>query len=388
MPRPLFLAAALLLCGLLSACSQLPQTQLLNAPSVQSVLEGEALITRGLIQEYREPSEDVLSMNEDMRRFVHAYVPRNLKPRKKLDALLYALMHKGVLGLDYQPQVTSTAEQTFRNQRGNCVSFSLLFVAMARELGLRVSFNDVAVPPQFDLQEGSTVVMYKHINTLVDFPHSDTAVVDINLERYQNHYIQRRISDERAFAQYYNNRGVAHLVGGDLAAAYNYLRKGIEVAPKDSIAWGSLGTLYRRNGLLEEAEVAFLRGLELNRSNSTILSNLGYLYTTLGDTERAKAYHQQVLAVRERNPYYRYALAKNALEKNDLLKAMHDIDWALKRRDEEHKFWFLAAQIRVRLNGVADALPYLSKAMELVKDSNTLAHYQQTESDWSLNPAG
>jgi hypothetical protein len=66
---------------------------------------------------------------------------------------------------------------------------------------------------------------------------------------------------------------------------------------------------------------------------------------------------------------------------------MSDIDWALKRRDEEHSFWYLAAQIRVRLHGVADALPYLSKAMELVKDSHTLAHYQQTETDWSLNPA-
>ena len=46
-------------------------------------------------------------------------------------------------------EITRTASETFRARRGNCLSFSNMFVAMARDVGLDVQFQEVEIPPDW-----------------------------------------------------------------------------------------------------------------------------------------------------------------------------------------------------------------------------------------------
>ena len=378
-----------LLVLLLAACSQQPLTSLNTSPSaINELLEGKALIRAGYTKGYVPPEENVLALSEDMRAFLKHYVPGKGTRQQKLDALLYALMHKGTLGIDYNPASTYTARDTFENQSGNCVGFSVLFVAMARELGLSVKFNKVEIPPVWGFQGKSTFLFYKHINSIVKLGPGVDKVVDINIQRYQHHYRQEKLSDNEAMAQYFNNRGVDFLLAKDYASAFNYFRKGLSLDPEAEYIWSSLGTLYRRAGLLSDAETAYLQGLTFGSRNLVILNNLSHLYKAQGRYNVAEKYRQRVQSARQNNPYYRFALAQQAFANNNYDEAMREIEVALKKKKREHQFWYLAARISDRLDGSEMADTYLQRAMELVEDQDILDRYRETKVQFLGRGAG
>jgi len=365
---------------LLSACSQQPVSSLNTAPTaISELLDGKTLIRAGYTAGYVPPQENVLALSDEMQAFLEHYVPSKGTRQQKLDALLYALMHKGTLGIDYNPASTFTARDTFENQSGNCVGFSVLFVAMARELGLNVRFNNVEIPPVWGFQGKSTFLFYKHINSIVKLGPGVDKVVDINIQRYQHHYRQKRLSDYEALAQYHNNRGVDYLLAEDYASAFNYFRKGLSLDPEAEYIWSSLGTLYRRAGLLSDAETAYLQGLSFGSRNLVILNNLSHLYNAMGRYDIAEKYSRRVQSARDNNPYYRFALAQKAFANNSYDEAMREIEFALNKKKREHQFWYLAARISDRLDGSEMADEYLQRAMELVEDQDVLDRYRATK---------
>ena len=378
-----------LLVLLLAACSQQPLTSLNTSPSaINELLEGKALIRAGYSKGYVPPEENVLALSEEMRAFLKHYVPSKGSRQQKLDALLYALMHKGTLGIDYNPASTYTARDTFENQSGNCVGFSVLFVAMARELGLSVKFNKVEIPPVWGFQGKSTFLFYKHINSIVKLGPGVDKVVDINIQRYQHHYRQKKLNDNEAMAQYFNNRGVDYLLAKDYASAFNYFRKGLSLDHKAEYIWSSLGTLYRRAGLLSDAEAAYLQGLTFDSRNLVILNNLSHLYKAQGRYEVAEKYRRRVESARKNNPYYRFALAQKAFANNNYDEAMREIEVALKKKKREHQFWYLAARISDRLEGSELAGEYLQRAMALAEDPDVLDRYRATQVQFLGRGAG
>jgi len=374
---------------LLSACSQQPISSLNISPgAINELLEGKALIRAGYTKGYVPPEESVLALSEEMRAFLKHYVPSEGTRQQKLDGLLYALMHKGTLGINYNPASTYTARDTFENQSGNCVGFSVLFVAMARELGLSVKFNKVEIPPVWGFQGKSTFLFYKHINSIVKLGAGVEKVVDINIQRYQHHYRQKKLSDNEAMAQYFNNRGVDYLLAIDYASAFNYFRKGLSLDPKAEYIWSSLGTLYRRAGFLADAETAYLYGLTFGSRNLVILNNLSHLYKAQGRYGVAEKYRLRVEAARKNNPYYRFALAQKAFANSNYDEAMREIEVALKKKKREHQFWYLAARISDRLEGSELAKEYLLRAMALAEDPDVLDRYRATQVQFMGRGAG
>jgi len=369
----------------LSSCSNLPENPDLNVSELQAVIEGDALMTSGLVISYEPPAHAQLELNDEMRVFLDHYVPKKASTAAKLDALLYSLMHKGILGMDYDPAATRNAVDAFDHQSANCLGFSILFVAMAREVGLRVVFNEVSVPPVWDFQGSQSFILFKHMNSVVTLRGGVKKVVDINMEQYQDHYRQRTLTDSQAMAHYYNNKGVEFLLENNLAMAFNHFRKALEVAPESNFVWSSMGTLYRRAGLYREAELAYLQGLSLDVHNTVILNNLGYLYGAMGDVDLANRYKHKVLTARKNNPYYRYALAKKAFSRDDFTSALEDIQLALTKEKKEHSFWYLAARISDRLDRDEKAKEYLQNAMGLVKDEDVLSHYRETQTRWQAS---
>ena len=62
-------------------------------------------------------------------------------------ALIEAMEERGMFSLEYA-EVTRTASGTFHDRQGNCLSFTMLFVALARAAGsARRRYQSVEVPP-------------------------------------------------------------------------------------------------------------------------------------------------------------------------------------------------------------------------------------------------
>ena len=338
------LAVMLLLLVLGAGCATAPGLKNVSQAEQQRVLSGASLALDA--ERIRvAPDVDVMGLTEDMKAFVRKAVSQSRTGGEKLKALLEAVVSPRRLGLVYDGTASYTASETYRHRRANCLSFTTMIIAMLRYAGFHAEFNNVDIPPIWDLQNNNMLVMYRHVNTIVSWPGGGREVVDINMDEYNFHYPQHSVRDEVAIAQFYNNRGVEFLLQGNITDAFRYLRKAISLAAEVPYLWVNMGALYRNQGLLQDAEIAYRKALEADPVNLVAISGAERIYKDLGMTELSAKFARQAQYFRERNPYYMYTVARQAFLAGDYSKAIQDINAAIRRYDEEHRFYFLQGVI-------------------------------------------
>jgi tetratricopeptide (TPR) repeat protein len=317
---------------------------------------------------------DMLQMTPEMVAFVDGYVDDGLSPHAKMQRLLFAVMGEGNFDLIYD-DTTRTASGTFEAHHGNCLSFTNMFVAMARHLGLDAHYQEVEIPPDWS-SSGAAFLLSQHVNVFVDFKHYSPRVVDFNISYepgitydFNIIYDRRVISDERARAHYFNNIGVEYmLLGGDTVQALSNYRESLTADPTFSPAWINLGILHRRDGYPEFAEAAYLRALELDPSNLVAMSNLASLYEAEGRAQQAEYYRRQVRVHRMRNPYYRAQLAQEDVIAGDYASARSHLRYAIRHRKDEDRFYFLMGLSYALSGDQVSARDWMNQAAKLAEE--------------------
>lgn len=318
--------------------------------------------------------EAVLSLSPEMLQFLSNHVDRNAGSSLKVQQLAYAIISRGTFGLEYD-DTTRTASETFRVRRGNCLSFSNMFFAMAREVGLKVSFQEVDIPPDWTFKE-ETYLLNRHVNITVNLGRHAPQVVDFNIEDFRFSFDMRAISENRALAHFYNNKGVERLHRGDSAGAFRYFRKAIvDCDRKFSPAWTSLGTLYLREELPAQAEAAYLQALEVDRLDLVAMSNLVALYTAQGDHQRAARYRNKVTSHRKQNPYYRFHLAREAFFAQDYDTAIGHLKYGIRKRPFEDQFAFLLGLVYLQQGDERLARRWMARAEQLAASEALKRNY-------------
>ena len=142
----------------------------------------------------------------------------------RMKRLINGMADAGYLDLKYEATQTYTAAEVFRTRTGNCLSFTNLFVALARESRLDARYQIIDVPPIWDSADG-WVMLNSHINVIVRDVRLGSAVsrdyiVDFNTPEYDGTWPRRVVSDRVAFALFYNNRAVEAMRAGDLRLAF------------------------------------------------------------------------------------------------------------------------------------------------------------------------
>jgi hypothetical protein len=171
--------------------------------SDRDLLSGEVLFGRP-IETASIPDPGMFELDEDMRAFVAEHVDGSRAGRERMRRLLSAMIESGLMSLDYDDAKTKTARQTFHDRVGNCMSFTALFVALAREADLDVTFQTVEVPPIW-YADSDLVILNSHVNALIKQNFGSRVVVDFNVTELKGDYETREVSDEYALALYYNN---------------------------------------------------------------------------------------------------------------------------------------------------------------------------------------
>jgi len=321
------------------------------------------------------PEDNIFEITPDMRDFLKMNFQSAGSNYFKLRKLIEAVMDKSLLGWEFDASKTYSAADTFYNKQGNCISYAIMMVVLGRELGVEMYFNEVEIPPTWDIQTEHTFVLFRHVNVLAKVDNK-RMVLGLDLEEYDSSYPQRIISDIAAEAHYYNNRGVDYLGVNDMEQAFLNFRKALMLQPNQAFIWGNLGVLYLRYGHYQEAEAALLHTLELDTSDITAISNLQLLYVKQGNTKLADYYKQEAEHSRLENPYYRYSMAKQLLDDNHPDLALKHIRWAIRKYGKEHRFHFLAAKIYARLGRQDDMEESLEQAAKLTEDKNNRLLYQ------------
>ncbi|ACE82951.1 tetratricopeptide repeat protein [Cellvibrio japonicus] len=347
---------------LLSGCSSVVHDARVspNDAVLAQALSGTPILGRDY-QTRELPDEDLFTLTPEMQRFADEAVAGKRGQDNKAEALHVGLMgapESGGRGISYSAYSTNTARDAFYNREANCLSYTLLYVSMAKYIGLNAHYNEVLLPPTWDMRGDNTYLFMRHVNAKVVLPKlfrnlvrvadvgsGDDIVVDLELRLFRANYKQREISKDQIAAQFYSNRGMELAANGEFSAAFLNLRKALLLEPKASYIWSNFGSLYRRQGLLPEAEAIYLRGLNVNPSDYTIMHNLAGLYREMGDDAKQKEYMSRVRRHRSANPYYQYKVAQEKLDAKEYGQARLYIEKAIKQEKKEPRFYRLAIEI-------------------------------------------
>lgn len=303
-------------------------------------------------------AEDTFALDEEMEAFV-APLKELRDPRQRMQALIAALEARGMFSLEYA-EVTRTASGTFHDRQGNCLSFTMLFVSLARAIGLQASYQSVVVQPQWS--NDGQVVVANHVNTAIRIGRGDETIVDFNLRPYQGEHHSRRVADSYALALFYTNLGAEAMLREEYAAALAYLREAARARPDIAGVWVDLGVLYSRHQHYEHAEAAYLRALDVDNDEPSALTNLSLVYDAMGEPTLAAEYRERVQSYQERNPYYHFASATRAYEQQQFPDALSSLRKALRLKPDEQEFYELRGKVETALGKPRDATESFQRA--------------------------
>ncbi len=361
---PLYITLLIIL--LMPACTINPQkmTKVEYPAEMSDLLSGQKLIGYE-IKENELPHINLLAITPEMARFAEQAIANKADLFDKVKALHMALLKPVAQGgreITYSAFTTETPIKTFNDRKANCLSFTLLYVALARHLGIDAHVNEVIVPPKWDMRESGQLYYMQHVNVKISLRNNlnsqhigsfslipDQAIIDLAMSLYRPTYPQKTITDELAAAKFYSNRGMEFSAEGNYRDAFLYLRKAIQIDSQQSYIWNNFGSLYRRNELFQATEIIYLYGLKLNPDDLTIMNNLSGVYQKTGDTNQATLFYNLATRHRQANPYYQYILAHSAFDSGDYIKALMYVKRAINREKTEPRFYQLTARIYEQL---------------------------------------
>ena len=300
-------------------------------------------------------------ITDEMRAWAHRQVPDTTPAGTRLDQLLAAMVDPTRLKLEYEPGHTATAREAFESRKANCLAFTSLFVGLARELGVPAFYLDVDDVERFE-KDGDLMVVSGHVSGGYDVGGGKVKILDFTPSTQPGYRRIRPLSDLRAVALYYSNRGAEMIRAGRGAEALSWLRRAVVIDPALSGAWVNLGVGLRRAGDLAGAEAAYRKALEVNPEAAAAYTNLAALLRTRGHD--AEAGDLLALATRAdgRNPFSYIALGDLSLSQGRLDEARRFYQKALRLNREDAEVYAALGMVALAGGNQVEARRWLRKA--------------------------
>lgn len=223
---------------------------------------------------------DLLTVTDDMVAAARE-AAAGRSPRLQLVNLAGFLFDEDRFAFEHESAETLTAREAFERRRGNCVSSTILFIAMARSLGLPVNAALAVRDPEREQVE-DLVVINRHLVATYRDPEGH-AIFDFDIFREDAVLGFRAIDDRRLGSIHLSNRGVVRLLRGDIEAARALFEDAVRLTPDFAEGYGNLGVAYRRSGETGAALDAYLLALRLDPSSRPVRNNLRTLFELQSD---------------------------------------------------------------------------------------------------------
>ena len=298
-----------------------------------------------------------------MKSWLDKDVPKSRNIEIQLNWLLQAVLNRGEPAFRYVAGHTDPADEVFEKGSANCLGFTQMFIALARELDLPVYFLRVSDLQSFE-REGDLIVASAHITTALG-PPSSRRILDFAERPVSAYRWVEAISDLTAVALFYSNRGAEELREGHNERGMEYLRIASQLDPELSESWVNLGVARRRTGDLAGAEEAYRRALEVDPGAITAYQNLAGLLRGQGRSIEA----QELLALTDRssnrNPFSYLALGDLALRLGRISEAERFYRRALRLGPEQAEAQAAMGNWALRAGKPREAEKFLRRAQRL-----------------------
>jgi len=246
------------------------------------------------------------------------------------------------LNLQYDVQATTTVAETWQQRRANCLSFTLLFVTLAREAGIQAQVQEVDQVVSW-FQQNTAVYNVGHVNAGVTL-NGRHVTAELDRTVLYGRRGPRPISDARALAHFYNNRGAERMDAGDALSARRYYDAALAQDERFVAAWNNRGVLALRQGQWQQAQRDFDHALQVSPSNTAALANASALLQRTGQYRQAARLQQRLQRLRREDPFVQYVLGVQAERDGDLIGAIGHYRRAVRLYDGAHPFHFALAR--------------------------------------------
>lgn len=267
--------------------------------------------------------------------------------KMRLERLMDFLFQPTGLGMQYAADATLTVEQAYRLRKGNCLTFTLLSVALAREAGLQARGQEIDDVVAWQVGD-NVVYRFNHVNAQIAIGRSHYTI-DVARDAVLARHRPRSIPDHRLLALYYNNRAAELLADPDPMAAAPYMAMTLQLAPRYASGWANAGVLRLRQGDLRGAERDYLKALGFDPAHAGALFNLVTLYRDRGDGVRSARFQQRLEKVQMKDPYFQFLLAMDDERQGDYAGAVRHYRSAIHLYRGDSRFYAGLARVYLQL---------------------------------------
>ncbi len=320
------------------------------------------------------PPDAIMAIPDDLRAALdEAVLARAALPEGRLALLMRFVFGPDGLGMQYDHAATSTVEEAYRSRRANCVTFTLLTVALAREAGLDAHAERIDEVLAWR-QENDHIVRSDHVNTRVRVQQR-RYTIDVAARDIVTRTPPRPIDDDALRAIYYGNRAMELMIAGRPDAAGPYMTQALALDPDAPGALSNSGVIANRAGDSDAAERAYLAALARDADHPGALVNLAQLYARRGDALRARALEQRSHRALARDPFHHFVAGFEAERAGDPAAAARRYARAIRLHPDEPRFHEALARTALQAGDVRRAIRALTRARALA-DREGSARYQ------------
>ncbi len=205
---------------------------------------------------------------------------------ERMQRLQEALFDEKTFPFRYANRGTFTAVEAFARREGNCLSFTNLFVAMGRSIGIPVT-TALVTRTLASEKEGDLIIVNNHVVAALQYG-TDWQYFDFDRRPHDRPKVYTPLDDLWITALYLNNRGADELRAGHPDIALRHFEDAAKLAPGFAASWGNVGVARRRLGNIEGALDAYTQALAISADDPTILGNLASLYRSIGKESEAQ----------------------------------------------------------------------------------------------------
>ena len=190
--------------------------------------------------------EEVFAIPPPLREALHeqVIVPGGNSDQQRLTRLMRFLFDPAGLGMTYQHDADHTVAQAWQTRQANCLAFTLLTVALAREAGINAFGQEIPRVLTW-YREGDALYFSNHVNAGMRAG-GQRYTIDVASDSILSGEPPRQIDDTRLLAILYTNRAAGLLGRGRHAQAGEYMAAAFQADDTYPAAWNNAGVLALR----------------------------------------------------------------------------------------------------------------------------------------------
>jgi tetratricopeptide (TPR) repeat protein len=212
----------------------------------------------------------------------------------------------GYVNFQYLPERSLTARQAFRERRGDCIAYAVLFLALARHIGVPAYFVHVSQVKNYYERAGW---LFTSSHVAVGAGRGPTAVIIDFSQEVSDWWLSvyETIDDGTALALFYNNVAVQQMVDGQRPEAERLFRFLLAREPEVPELYNNLGVLLNRERRHPEALAFLQEGMRRFPTYEPFFTNALTAARGAGRSDLVASLQKQGKSVEASDPFFLFA---------------------------------------------------------------------------------